>query len=152
MKYIELYERYSEQNVKNMLLKSQKKSQIDINAPIKDVLKNLDDNDISKIGTFEGFIEQDGSFISHSDQQRMKEYVEKIKNLGVDTSNIEKILPKYMRFVYLQNEEGVNSFGRYEMSIPKYVDLVNEYESLFPIVDESEIEIKRLATEANKII
>lgn len=149
MKHLELYENYTEKNIKDMLLKSQRKSQIDIKAPIEDILKNIK-NDISLIGTFEGFIEDEGSFISEGDKKRMGEYIKKMKDLGINTTKIEKLLPKYERYVYLSYE--TSDMREFDYKNPKYIKLLDEYDSLEPYAEKFENEIKILAKRTKRII
>lgn len=149
MVHLELYENYTEKNIKDMLLKSQRKSQIYIKAPIEDIMKNIK-NDVSLIGTFEGFIEDEGSFISEGDKKRMGEYIKKIKDLGINTTEIEKLLPKYERYVYLSY--ATSDMREFDYKNPKYIKLLEEYDSLEPYVEQFENEIRILAKRTKRLI
>ena len=159
MKNIKTFENFTEQDVKNMLLKSQKKNDIEIKTSIDDVIKNITNTgNLSKLGTFEGFVEQEGRFISASDQGRMSEYVQKFKELGLDTKRAEELLPKFQRYIQIEYKE----LDKYSMPVStkeeaheygkKLNQLYAESEKLRPVVDEMEKEIRILAKKANEIL
>jgi hypothetical protein len=158
MKNIKNFENFTEQDVKNMLLKSQKKNDIEIKTSIDDVIKNITNSgNLSKMGTFEDFVEQEGRFISVADQKRMPEYVQKFKELGLNTKKVEELLPKFQRYVQIEYKE----IDKYSMPVStkeeaheygkKLNQLYDESEKLLPFVDEMEKEIKILAKKAKEL-
>jgi len=159
MKNIKTFENFTEQDVKNMLLKSQKKNDIEIKTSIDDVIKNITNTgNLSKLGTFEGFVEQEGRFISAADQGRMSEYVQKFKELGLDTKKAEELLPNFQRYVQIEYKE----IDKYSMPVStkeeaheygrKLNQLYDESEKLQPFVKEMENEVRKLAKEANQLL
>ena len=158
MKHLKKFENFTEQDVKDMLLKSQNKHDIEIKTSIDDVMKNIKNtNSLSKLGTFEGFVEDEGKFISAADQGRMSEYIKKFKELGLDTKKVEELLPKFQRYIQIEYKELDN------LSMPVYdreeaiengrkkKNLYSESEKLRPFVDEMEKEIRNLAKKANEL-
>ena len=159
MKRLKTFENFSEQDVKNMLLKAQKNNKIEIKTSIDDVLKNITNTgNLSKIGTFEGFVEQEGRFISAADQKRMSEYVQKFKELGLNTKKVEELLPKLQRYIQIEYKE----LDDYSMSVSSREEAIengerlkkiyDESEKLQPFVKEFENQIRILAKKANKLL
>lgn len=151
MKHLKKFENYSEFEIKNMLVKSQKKQDIEIKTSIDNVMNNLMSNhDVKLIGTFKGFVIDEGNFISEGDKERMKDYIQEFKKLGINTSKAEKLLPNYIKFWKLNSDLAGWSPTKSEEQL--YMRAINTIESLENDVDDFEIEIKRLAKEAKKLL
>ena len=60
-------------------------------------MEKLDKTNTHQFG-FEGFVENDASFISEADKERMSEYITKIKETGFDVSTLEDLYPHYEEF------------------------------------------------------
>jgi len=156
MKHLKLYEQFSKQNVKNMLLKAQKDNKLVMRVSPETILTYLSD-DMSKIGTFEGFVEDEGDFISAGDKQRMGEYIKKFKDLGLDTTKIEELFPFYKRYDAMYDDiEKIHhsyssEYGGKEGKEIAMKKLYDEEDTLTPKVKEFETEIKALAKKANEL-
>lgn len=152
MKHIKKFENYSEEVIRNMLVRSQKKNDIEIKTSIDNVLNNIvDPHDVKSIGTFKGFIIGEGDFISEGDKKRMKDYIQEFKKLGLDISKAEKLLPSYQRYWEIERDmDYVGYPGKGDEE--EYVKFVNEQGALESDVDEFEIEIKKLAKQAKELL
>lgn len=144
MKHLKIFEEYSKEDIKNMLLKAQKKSQLTINSDVDDVLGNLKDP-IPRFG-FEAIVEEEARFLSEADYQRMGEYIQKFKELGLDTSIIEKLYPKLQKYKHIQFKELDYTTTNSERKI-----LDDKLDKLQPFVDQLEQEVKKLAKQAKQI-
>ena len=139
MKNIKLFEEYhfSKDQIENMILKAQKRSEIELKVDIDDLLDNLKSPEEDRFG-FNAFVREEGRFISFGDQERMGEYIEKFKQLGLDTSKVEKLYPSIK--IYYKNT--LRDFNR---ELDKRMDLLQ------PLVKEFENEIRILAKKANEL-
>jgi hypothetical protein len=153
MKHIKLFENYTKDQIKRMLQKAQKNSDVDIKIDIDELIdKNL--KNTPQFG-FEGFVEQEGRFISASDQMRMGEYIDKFKELGLDTTEAEKLYPKQKRYVYLQYKEEDNIYDSGESDAKKnanYKKLADEMNRLQPFIDKFDKIVRELAKKAKEIL
>lgn len=153
MKHIKLFENYTKDQIKRMLQKAQKNSDIDIKIDIDELIdKNL--KNPSKFG-FEGFVESEGSFISWKDQLSMGEYIDKFKELGLDTTEAEKLYPKQKRYVHLQYKEEDNIYYSGESDAKKnakYKKLSDEMDTLQPFIDKFNNIVRELAKKAKEIL
>jgi hypothetical protein len=93
MKHLQLFEDYSKEDISKMLLKAQKKSQLELKVGVDDILSNLKEP-IPMFG-FEAIVEEEARFLSESDYKKMGEYIQKFKELGLNTSKIEKLYLNY---------------------------------------------------------
>lgn len=145
MKHLKLFEEYhfSKDQIRSMLLKAQKKSKIELKVDVDDLLNDL--KETSNIFGFDYFVENEAKFISEGDYQRMGEYIEKFKNLGLNTTKIEELYPKLIRYKEIQ-------FKELDYNDSVQTKLYKEMNSLEPFVFELQKEVKKLAIEAKKIM
>jgi len=158
MKHLKLYEDFSKEEIKKMLLKAQRNSQIDIKINIDDLVNNLKD---SKDRTdFESFVEQGANFISAYDESKMGEYIQEFKKLGLDTSKIERLYPDYLRYQEIHMKEmddlKIKNLGidedESEEEYEKEMDLLyDEADKLESSVKELENEVRILAKKAKEL-
>lgn len=134
-----------------MLVKSQKKQDIEIKTSKDNVMNNLMSKyDVKLIGTFKGFVISEGEFISEGDKERMKDYIQEFKKLGINTYKAEKLLPNYIKFWELNSDiAGWNPTKSEEQS---YMNTINTMNAIENDVDDFEIEIKRLAKKAKELL
>ncbi len=95
MKYLKIYENFSEDELKRFLQKAVKRGDISLNI---DIDKLINKYKVPKIGTFEAFVENEAKFISIGDSKQMSEYVTKLKELGLNVSKLEHLLKDYNRY------------------------------------------------------
>lgn len=152
MKHLKNFEKYTEQDVRDMLARSQRKQDIEIKTSIDNVMNNLiDTHDVKLIGTFRGFIIDEGRFISEGDKRRMNQYIQEFKKMGFDTSKVEKLLPNYEKYRQLTidlSDFGYPIKGKEE----EYDRLNNELNSLEVDVEEFNTEIRKLAKKAKELL
>lgn len=135
MKHLKIFEEYSKKDIKRFLVKAEKDKDLTINSDMTELLNKLDDSKIKERFGFIGFVESDGAFISQSVYMNAYEYVHKFKEMGLDTTKIEKLLPNVKKYNDL-------SMLSYNEDRGKEMDELREYVDLF------DIEIRKLATEA----
>lgn len=154
MKKLKLFENFTKDNIKNLLLKGEKENDIIIKTNIDDFLdKNLKPKE--QFG-FNAFVEEEGKFISEADYERMGEYIQKFKDLGLNTSKIEELYPKLQRYKHIEMKElddlPYNSDYTRKEREQKEEELLTELDNLIPYVDELDKEVRNLAKQAkNKI-
>ena len=146
MKHLKLFEQYSKDDIKNMLLRAQKKSQIDLKVDVDELLSTLEDPLKDRFG-FKAIVREEARFLSESDYKNMGEYIQQFKELGLDTKRIEKLYPKLQKYKQIQLRD--MDYARTNSEINR---LYNRLDNLQPYVDELEQEVKRLAKEAKKIV
>lgn len=156
MKHLKLFEdyHYSKDDIKNMLLKAQKNSKIELKVDVDELLTGLKDPTKDRFG-FEAFVEEEARFISEGDYKRMGEYIEKFKKLGLDTTKIEGLYPKLVRYKEIQFKD--LDYGGFDYDTEQerkriVARLEKELDKLEPFVEELKIEVKRLAKEAKELI
>jgi len=158
MKHLKLYEDFSKEEIKKMLLKAQKNSQIDIKVNIDDLVNNL--KDPKDRTDFESFVEKEANFISAYDESKMGEYIQEFKKLGLDTSKIEKLYPDFLRYQEIHMKEmddlKMKNIGldedESEEEYEKEMDLLyDEADKLEPSVKELEAEVRILAKKAKEL-
>jgi hypothetical protein len=140
MKNLQLFEDYTKEQISKMLLKAQKNSQLELKVDVEDILANLKEN--PRFG-YEYFVDNEANFISEFDYQKMGEYIQKFKELGLDTSKIEKLYPKLQKYKHIQLKEMDYPKTNSEMN-----RLYDRLDKLQPFVDQLVEEAKRLAKEA----
>ena len=145
MKHLKIFEDYSKENIKNMLLKAQKKSQLTINSDVEDVLGNLK-QPIPRFG-FEAIVEEEARFLSEADYQRMGEYIQKFKELGLDTSIIEKLYPKLQKYKHIQFKE-----SDYATTNSERNRAYDRLDKLQPFVYQLDQEVEKLAKLAKQTL
>ena len=152
MKHLKNFENYSEEVIRDMLVRSQKKNDIEIKTSIDNVINNIiDPHDVKSIGTFKGFIISEGDFISEGDKGRMQEYIQEFKKLGLNISKAEKLLSSYQRYWEIENQmDYVGYPGKGDEE--EYVKFVTEQNDLEDDVEAFETEIKKLAKEAKDLL
>lgn len=152
MKYLKTFENFTIEDIELMLQRAKNRSLIDKNVNIDNIIKNLKEK--PKIGTFEDFVDNEASFISAGDQQRMGEYIKKFKELGLNTKKAEYLYPKLERYLKIQNEiDDLHVNYDTEIEPSKKIDnLYDEEEKLRPYIDDLESEIKKLAKKAKIIL
>jgi aryl-phospho-beta-D-glucosidase BglC (GH1 family) len=148
MKNIKTFEdyHYSKDDIKNMLLKAQKKSQIDLKVNVDELLSTLEDPLKDRFG-FNAIVREEARFLSESDYKNMGEYIQKFKELGLNTIRIEKLYPKLQKYKKIQIRD--MDYARTNSEINRLNSILDK---LQPYVDELVEEVKRLAKEAKKII
>lgn len=146
MKRLKLFEDFSKDDIKNMLSKAQKKSQLELKVDADEILTNLDDPLKDRFG-FKAIVREEARFLSEGDYQRMGEYIQQFKELGLDTTRIEKLYPKLQKYKQIQLRD--MDYARTNSEIKKLDDKLDK---LQPYVDELVQEVKRLAKEAKKIV
>lgn len=146
MKRLKLFEDFSKDDIKNMLSKAQKKSQLELKVDADEILTNLDDPLKDRFG-FKAIVREEARFLSEGDYQRMGEYIQQFKELGLDTTRIEKLYPKLQKYKQIQLRD--MDYARTNSEIKK---LDGKLDKLQPYVDELVQEVKRLAKEAKKIV
>lgn len=148
MKHLKIFDEYhfSKEQIKEMLLKAQKKSQIDLKIDVDDLLNNLEDPTKDRFG-FKAIVREEARFLSEADYQRMGEYIQKFKELGLNTIRIEKLYPKLQKYKKIQIRD--MDYARTNSEMNRLNDILDK---LQPYVDELVEEVKRLAKEAKKII
>jgi hypothetical protein len=153
MKYLKYLEDYSTDQIENMLNRAKKDNLIDKNVDIQKIIGKLQDK--PRIGTFEYFVYSKGDFVSAGDQQRMGEYIEKFKKLGLDTTRIEELYPKLQRYMKIEYKEIEDYNFGYDGSDEEKEKALNalydESESLRKYVDEIKKEASKLAKQANEL-
>lgn len=145
MKHLQVFENYSKENITRMLLKAQKKDQIELKVEIDDVLNNLKEQPKERFG-FEDFVESEARFISEGDYKRMDEYIQKFKELGLDTLKIEKLYPKLQKYKHIQLKE-----MDYTNTNSERNRLDNKLDRLQPYVDQLVEEVRKLAKQAKEL-
>ncbi|MFW6233707.1 MAG: hypothetical protein ACOC3Z_03530 [Nanoarchaeota archaeon] len=92
-------------------------------------------------------------FISAADQQRMGEYIDKIKEFGLDVSKLEQLYPSYEKYWKLTYKEDDIRFS-YELKDnekeQQLEELYKEQDMLSNDVNKFEEELKRLSKEVIK--
>jgi len=148
MKHLKLFEDYhfSKEQIKNMLLKAQKNSEIDMKIGVDDLLNKLKEPSTLMFG-FEPFVEDEARFISEGDKKRIREYITKFKELGLNTTKIESMLPDFDKYQHIQYNKIDNTTND-----KKLTKLYDKLDKLEPIMTDFYNEVKRLAIEAKKII
>ena len=159
MKHIKMYEDFSKEQIKKMLLKAQKNSQIDIKVNIDDLINNL--KEPKDRTDFEQFVDDEAKFISAHDESKMGEYIQKFKELGLNTSKIERLYPDFLRYQEIHLKEiddlelknyGLDSEDEDEEEHDKELELLyDEMDKLEPSVKELENEARILAKKAKKL-
>jgi len=148
-----LFEDFTKQQVKDMLLKAQKNSKIDTNLNIDDLLTGLKDQ--SEKTAFEKFVESEAKFISEGDYQRMEEYIEEFKKLKLDVSKLEQLYPKLKRYKEIENNDFY--YGYYvdykkKDKKRKISELNDEIDKLQPLVNQFIKEVKVMAKKAKELL
>jgi hypothetical protein len=145
MKHLQLFEDYSKEDISKMLLKAQKKSQLELKVGVDDILSNLKEP-IPMFG-FEAIVEEEARFLSESDYKKMGEYIQKFKELGLNTSKIEKLYPKLQKYKHIQFKDADYATTNWERNLA-----YDKLDKLQPFVDQLVEEVKRLAKEAKKLL
>lgn len=149
MKYLKQFEDYSREQIEDMLNRAKKDSIIDKDVDINKVIDKLHDR--PKLGTFEEFVDSEANFISHGNRENMAEFIQKFKQMGLDTKKAEELYPKLKRDLELMNEIDGLRFGGFnseEERNKKEEELYQEEDDLREYVKELELEIKKLAKQA----
>lgn len=146
MKHIQLYESYTEEQVRKVL----SKDDIKLNVSVDEVINRLNYKKENRFG-FDGFVDSEGEFISESDKDDMGEYIEKFKELGLDTKKIEELYPDFKKYSKLIRS--TNNWGSWDINNNKieYDRLNSVIDDLEPSVDEFNKEIRILAKKANQL-
>lgn len=144
MKYLQQFENYSKEDVKRILTDAVSKGDVNVD----DILRRLDSNTEPdwKTDPFGHMVYTNAKFISEADKKNMPDYVEKLKKMDVDTSKLEELLPKFMKYrqYYLFDEDKLRDVG-YENEEEKdkaYGELYNKMDKLKPFVEEFEKELR----------
>lgn len=158
MKHLQLFENYTEDELKRFLQKAVKRGDITLNIDIDELASK---NKIPKIGTFEYFLEEEGKFISTGDSERMTEYVNKFEELGINVRVLKYLLKDYNRYhkityleddlrmeIHLLPDDENSEEEKIEIEIEKLLD---EQTKLQSSVDKFEQEIRKIAKEAKNL-
>ena len=158
MKHLQLFENFSEDELKRFLQKAVKRGDITINVDVDELVSK---HKVPKVGTFEYFIEEEGKFISIADSERMTEYVAKLKEMGLNVSYLERMLPDYVRYhkiTYLEDDLRSEIYELFddekdqEDEIEKKIEvLLDEQNNLIEKVEDFERELKKMVKKAKEI-
>lgn len=99
---------------------------------------------------FESFFinaSNDKMFISEGDKERMAEYIDKVKELGIECFKLEELLPYYEQWRKLGLEE-YNGYDESDNEISEeeyYKQYDDKFEKLKPVAEEFEKELKNIS-------
>jgi len=149
MKYLKTYETFDEKELREFLKKAEEKGEIVLKADIDKIVKPYIEY---KLGTFEYFISSEARFISEGDRNRMGDYIERFKEMGINVDKLEELNNKYQHFRKLHNDldiidfEGKDAINRSSKEIWKEIDVLGNIEKDF------EKEVKKIAKEAKHLL
>lgn len=94
-------------------------------------------------------------FISSSDSQNMETYVNNIKDIGIDTTKLDNLLPEYIKYfkLLLNGEDDIsnNSYSK-EERVEKYNELNNKLDRLNIYHDNFIEELKKVSKKVTKLL
>ena len=96
MRYITERQSYDQDDIKNALGRSIKSGDIKMNISFDEFVNKSLNLQKPEIGSFESMAQ--GGFISAGDEERMENYINRFKNLDIDTSKLEEMFPKYQEY------------------------------------------------------
>jgi len=145
MKHLQKFENYSKDDVKRVLTDAVEKGDVNVD----DILRKLDSNTEPDWRTdpFGYMVYTNAKFISESNKKNMPEYVEKLKGMNVDTTKLEELLPKYMKYrqYYLFDEDKIRMSGDSDKKKDQaYNELYTKMDRLEPFVKEFEEELRKI--------
>jgi len=145
MKHLKKFENYSKEDVKRILTNAVEKGDVDVD----NILKELDGTTKPDWRTdpFGHMVHTNAKFISEADKKSMPEYVEKLKKMNVDTTKLEELLPKFMKYRQhsLFDEDNIH-FTSYDSKKEKekaYNELYDKMDKLLPFVKEFKKELRK---------
>jgi len=86
-------------NIYTFLKNAEKNGDITLNNNIDNIVTKWDK--YSKLDNFEYMIMNDVSFISEYDKINMREYIQRIKKMGIDTTILDKDLKDFNRYTQI---------------------------------------------------
>jgi len=149
MKHLKLFENYSKEDVRRILTDAVKKGDVNVD----DILTKLDGTTEPDWRTdpFGHMVYTNAKFISEADKKSMPEYVEKLKKMNVDTSKLEELLPKFMKYRQhsLFDEDNIRftSYDSEEEKDKAYGELYDKMDKLLPFVKEFKKELRKTLEE-----
>lgn len=152
MKTLKTFENFSKEEIKEILQKAQKNSDIKINNIDNFLDKYM--KPVERFG-FNAIVREEARFLSEADYDRMGEYIEKFKALNIDTSKIEELYPKLVRYRKLLTLEDNHRYEYFDTKKEKeeaYEKIIDETDDLQQYVDQLKEEVKVLAKQAKELI
>lgn len=137
-----------------MIKNTVKKGDMTIKITPEEFIKNADQYEL---GSFEDFVMSGSYFFSYSVQEKIPEFVEKFKKLGLDVSEVEPLQYKMKEYSDLNTEyEEISINTDYENGSKEEEDrkqeLLEMMDGLLPDVEKLETEIILLAKTAKSLI
>jgi hypothetical protein len=142
-----ILEQCDSKHLSKILRKAIKNGDIDLHISLEDFVKNY--NKRPAIGSFEHFIESK-FFFSYSVGERIEEFIKAFKNMGLDTTNVEKYRNAHKELTKLQKEIDDYHYDRDRDRDYDIEDMYNMLDDLEAKHDLLENEMKKLHKEANK--
>jgi hypothetical protein len=86
-------------------------------------------------------------FVSEGDKERMPEYIKRIKDMGIECSKLEELLPKYEEWRKLGSDDyhGYDEDGNEITPEDYYDDYDRKLKELQPLAEKFEEELKNIS-------
>ena len=97
MKYIIERHLYNIEDIQKAMARSVKSGDIKMNISFDEFVNKSLNLQRPEIGSFESMVKT--GFISMGDEVRMKKYITQFKNIGIDTSKLDKLYPEYQKYL-----------------------------------------------------